>query len=183
MQSSDPPEILITTSKIQAGKSQGMSFFPPTPTSTSGIETKGISFLGNGGRLFRIYLLNLILMLVSFGAYYFWGKAKVRNYLYEHTEFEGDHFRFHGTGQELLVGWLKVFIVVAFYIFFIGMGQAVWPRYITQEVNQLITIVLVGLSIPFAIVGSRRYRMSRSSWKGIRFSFRGRVRDFFVICL
>ena len=160
-----------------------MSFFPPTLASTSDIVTKKISFLGNGGRLFQIYLSNLILMLNSFGTYYFWGKAKVRNYLYIHTEFEGDHFRFHGTGQELLVGWLKVVIFVGLYIFFIGMGQAVWPEYITQEVSQLITIVLVSLSIPFAIVGSRRYRMSRSSWKGIRFSFRGRVRDFFVICL
>lgn len=32
--------------------------------------------------------------------------------------------------------------------------------------------------IPLAMVGARRYRLSRTSWRGIRFSFRGRVADF-----
>jgi uncharacterized membrane protein YjgN (DUF898 family) len=31
---------------------------------------------------------------------------------------------------------------------------------------------------PIAVVGSRRFRLSRTSWRGIRFSFRGRARDF-----
>ena len=32
--------------------------------------------------------------------------------------------------------------------------------------------------MPVAMVGARRYRLSRTSWRGIRFSFRGRVGDF-----
>ncbi len=35
--------------------------------------------------------------------------------------------------------------------------------------------------IPFVTVASRRYRMSRTSWRGTRFSFRGRVWDFFKV--
>ena len=34
------------------------------------------------------------------------------------------------------------------------------------------------LMVPVAMVGARRYRLSRMSWRGIRFSFRGRVRPF-----
>ena len=38
---------------------------------------------------------------------------------------------------------------------------------------------LLGLLLmPVAMVGARRYRLSRTSWRGIRFSFRGRLRDF-----
>jgi uncharacterized membrane protein YjgN (DUF898 family) len=37
--------------------------------------------------------------------------------------------------------------------------------------------------IPFAIASSRRYRMSRSSWRGIRFSFRGSAADFIRLFL
>src|SRR5436309_870962 len=38
---------------------------------------------------------------------------------------------------------------------------------------------LVGLlMVPVAMVGARRYRLSRMSWRGIRFSFRGRARQF-----
>lgn len=42
-------------------------------------------------------------------------------------------------------------------------------------------IVLYGFTLvitPVAIVGSRRYRLSRASWRGIRFSFEGRAREF-----
>jgi uncharacterized membrane protein YjgN (DUF898 family) len=46
-----------------------------------------------------------------------------------------------------------------------------------------IMIVLLGyfiliLFMPLAIVGSRRYRLSRTSWRGIRFSFRGGLKGF-----
>src|SRR5262249_58412699 len=34
---------------------------------------------------------------------------------------------------------------------------------------------------PIAMVGARRYRLSRSSWRGIRFSFRGRVWELIKI--
>jgi uncharacterized membrane protein YjgN (DUF898 family) len=38
---------------------------------------------------------------------------------------------------------------------------------------------LLGLFlVPVAMVGARRYRLSRTSWRGIRFSFRGSVREF-----
>jgi len=36
---------------------------------------------------------------------------------------------------------------------------------------------------PLAAVGARRYRMSRLSWRGIRFSFRGRVRELLKLYL
>src|SRR2546426_1122654 len=38
---------------------------------------------------------------------------------------------------------------------------------------------LIGLVlVPIGMVGARRYRLSRVSWRGIRFSFRGRAREF-----
>jgi uncharacterized membrane protein YjgN (DUF898 family) len=43
-----------------------------------------------------------------------------------------------------------------------------------QTVLWLIGLLLV----PVAMVGARRYRLSRTSWRGIRFSFRGSVHEF-----
>jgi uncharacterized membrane protein YjgN (DUF898 family) len=37
--------------------------------------------------------------------------------------------------------------------------------------------VLYFLFTPVAMVGSRRYRLTRTSWRGIRFSFRGRAKN------
>jgi len=43
--------------------------------------------------------------------------------------------------------------------------------------------VLFLIFIPVAMVGSRRYRLTRTSWRGIRFSFRGRAWTFIPIFL
>ena len=39
------------------------------------------------------------------------------------------------------------------------------------------------LFFPIAMVGSIRYRLSRTSWRGIRFSFRGQLGEFYLLCL
>src|SRR5437867_6578903 len=44
--------------------------------------------------------------------------------------------------------------------------------------TRLFTSLLVFMFVPIAMVGARRYRLSRTSWRGIRFSFRGRARAF-----
>ncbi len=43
--------------------------------------------------------------------YYCWAKTRVRRYLFSETAFEGDRFAYHGTGKELLLGFLKAFVV------------------------------------------------------------------------
>lgn len=37
---------------------------------------------------------------------------------------------------------------------------------------------IIVVAIAVATVGARRYRLSRTSWRGIRFSFRGRIFDY-----
>jgi hypothetical protein len=81
---------------------------PPSPHSPSlkgGAENAAaarLSFHGKGGELFGIYLINIFLSLVTLGIYYFWGKVKIRNYLFSHTEFWQERFVYRGTGKELV---------------------------------------------------------------------------------
>ncbi len=145
-------------------------------------ETHRLTFLGRGGTLFGIYILNVFLTLVTFGIYSFWGRVKVRSYLMSQTECEGDRLAYHGSGKELLLGFLKAMVVFGIPIALLTAVRDV------LDVGQLIKIsagLVVYLLIiflgPFATVAARRYRMSRTSWRGIRFSFRGRVWDFFKV--
>ncbi len=80
------------------------------------------SFVGNAGALFGIQLVNLLLTVVTLGIYSFWGKTRVRGYLWSQTEFEGDRFAYHGTGKELLIGWLKAFAIL--FVLFGGLALA-----------------------------------------------------------
>jgi uncharacterized membrane protein YjgN (DUF898 family) len=50
-----------------------------------------------------------------------------------------------------------------------------------QIIAGLLVTMIFLVFFPVAIVGARRYRLSRTSWRGIRFSFRGPVKDFIVL--
>lgn len=140
---------------------------------------KGLTFFGDGGTLFGIFIQNFLLSIVTLGIYSFWGRTRVRQYLWSQTELDGDRFAYHGTGNELLKGWAKAMLVLfAFYALvygaFFGLQRVLGPAG-AQAVGVLFFYVGLALLIPVALVGARRYRMSRTSWRGIRFSFHGRV--------
>ncbi len=104
---------------------------------------------------------------------------KVREYLLSQTEFEGDRFAYHGTGKELLIGTLKAALVFGVPIGFLTVVRDVLQvRPVIKVVAAVLIYAIVIVFIPLAMVSARRYRLSRISWRGIRFSLRGRARDF-----
>lgn len=146
-------------------------------SSESQAVSYGVSFHGDGGTLFRIYAINLLKVLGTLGVYYFWLKAKVRGYVYSQTELAGERFAFHGTGLELLKGWAKAAVlIIAVVALLAGVESAVSPE-AAEVAGRILGIAFGVFVVPVAIVGSRRYRLSRTSWRGIRFVFRGRVND------
>ena len=82
------------------------------PKATEGPNVHRLSFHGSGGSLFGIQIVNLFLTLVTLGIYSFWGRVKVRKYMMSQSDFEGDRFAYHGTGKELLIGWLKAIVII-----------------------------------------------------------------------
>ena len=137
-------------------------------------------FTGAGGALFTIHFKNFLLTLITLGIYAFWGRAEVRRYLYAQTEFAGDRFTFHGTGNEMLRGWFRAIGLVLVCVI-----VSVVVTLLFAEALGVLTFyaVLFFVLLPFALVGSRKYRLSRTSWRGIRFSFREAARDFLAIYL
>lgn len=134
------------------------------------------SFYGTAGTLFGIHIVNILLTILTLSIYRFWGKVKVRRYIYGQSEFMGDRFAYHGTGGELFRGWIKaVFVLGGGYGTIIALSIYVEPLLI----NLIYPFFLI--IIPFAQVGVRRYRLSRTSWHAVRFSFRGTFREGFRI--
>lgn len=152
-----------------------------------------LSYHGTGGSLLGLALKNALLTMITLGIYSFWGKNAIRVFHYSHTEMEGDRFAYHGTGMELLRGTLKAFGIILVLVVgvvalsFIG-GASLGTQ--QQPIPPVMTTVLVGLLYAgtallmlAAINGARRYRLSRSSWRGIRFSFHGRLGPFLSMML
>lgn len=135
-----------------------------------------LEFQGSGKDFFGINIVNWLLTIITLGFYYPWAKAKKLQFLYGATALDGDNFTFHGTGKEMFKGFIKV--ILMFFTFFILIG------FLTKFVSPFLAIILnylivIGI-IPLAIHGSYRYRMSRTSWRGIRFGYRGDKKDLYL---
>jgi uncharacterized membrane protein YjgN (DUF898 family) len=141
-------------------------------------SSRSLTFHGAGGTLFGIYIVNVLLTLATLGWYRFWGKVRVRNFMLSQTSFEGDRFAYHGTGKELLLGFFKALLFVGLPITVLGAVAELSQNKMVFVGIRIFTSVLLLVFIPVAIVGAWRYRLSRTSWRGIRFSFRGRASAF-----
>ncbi len=144
----------------------------PAPGNSEEINPQKLSFHGSGGSLFGIQIVNLFVTLVTLGIYSFWGRVKVRKYMLSQSDFAGDRFAYHGTGKELLIGWLKAVVIIGVPI----------VALMLLSTGALIYVVFA-LFMPVAVVNARRYRLNRTSWRGVRFSFRGGVMEFFKISI
>jgi uncharacterized membrane protein YjgN (DUF898 family) len=170
-----PPTPLQPTPPVAMKHVPAMSF---KPSAHLALDAHGIEFEGDGSTLFFMHLYQLALTGLTLGVYHFWAKVKVREYLFSMTGFAGDRFAYHGLGKELLLGWLKVagiFGTVLGIGLFLEFGLKIDGGMIVGQG----LVYLVGLALlPIALVGSQRYRLSRTSWRGIRFSFRGPTLQF-----
>ena len=158
---------------------------PPVPVvwdpgpPAAGADVNRLSFHGVGGSLFGIHIVNVFLTIVTLGVFYFWGKARVRRYLWSQTAIAGDRFAFHGTGREMFLGFLKAVLIFAVPLIALSIvynSPSVWG--IVRALAYFLAYLIGAVFYPLAIVGARRYRLSRSSWRGIRFSFRGSGKEF-----
>src|SRR5687767_7359068 len=86
---------------------------PSKPLTANVPKQYQLRFLGEGGALFAIQIVNLLLMIVTLGLYYPWAKAKTLRYIYGATEFEGSTLQFHGTGAEMFKGFIKAILIIA----------------------------------------------------------------------
>ena len=75
-------------------------------------EDWSLTFLGRGGELFRIFLVNFWLKILTLGIDHPWAKARVLCYLYASTRLHDTDFQFHGNGRELFIGWFKALLAL-----------------------------------------------------------------------
>jgi len=135
-----------------------------------------LEFNGKGSEFFSVTIVNWLLTILTFGFYYPWAKARKLQFLYGETSLNGDSFSFHGTGKEMFRGFIKAILIIGFLysLFFLFL-------YLKLPILAIVILYLGILAlVPFAIHGSYRYRMSRTSWRGIRFGYRGNRKEFSI---
>jgi uncharacterized membrane protein YjgN (DUF898 family) len=127
----------------------------------------GARFLGDERAFWPLLIRGAVLLLVTLGIYRFWLATDVRRFLWSNTEIAGDGLEYVGTARELLLGFLiaialLVPINVAFFLAAFGRG---W----LSQMSGLIALIVLGLLGQFAVYRARRYRLTRTVYRGIRF--------------
>jgi len=143
---------------------------PPTASTQEPIP---IRFSGQGGEYFRIWIVNLLLTIVTVGIYSAWAKVRRLQYFYRHTELAGSSFDFHGSPVKILAGRLIALALAVGYRFSIGLRSRV----------TILVVIAIALALPWLLRNSFRFRLYNSSWRGIRFHFRGSVAGSYRVFL
>jgi uncharacterized membrane protein YjgN (DUF898 family) len=144
---------------------------PPGPPPMPIPPPMPVGFSGSRREFFDLAKRGAALEFVTLGFYRFWLLTDIRRHLWSNTLVDGDAAEYTGRGKELLIGFLVALaILVPIYLgyFLIGLEA---ERY--QAFASIPLIVFFYLFGQFAIYRARRYRMTRTVWRGVRFWMTG----------
>jgi uncharacterized membrane protein YjgN (DUF898 family) len=145
-----------------------MSAVPPYPPPLPPVAS---AFSGDRGEFRRLATRGALLELVTVGFYRFWLATDIRRHLWSHTALDGDAFEYTGRGKELLMGFLfALAILVPIYLAYFLVGLEAERLKAFASIPLFVFFYVFG---QFAIYRARRYRLTRTVWRGVRFWMEG----------
>ncbi|HMF20956.1 MAG TPA: DUF898 family protein [Pseudolabrys sp.] len=131
----------------------------------------GVRFLGQRRSYWRLLIRGAALLMVTLGIYRFWLATDVRRFLWSNTEIAGEALEYTGTPLELLIGFLvAIAILIPIYA---GFFVAALDLGVLGKLSGLIAFAALGLLGQYAIYRARRYRLTRTVYRGLRFHQQG----------
>ncbi len=130
-------------------------------------RTLGLDFTASGSEYFRIWIVNLLLIVVTLGFYLPFAKARRLQYFYANTRLDGQALAFHGDPWRMLRGYSLMLVLFGGYALsghfspWAGLGM----------------FALLMLLWPALWRSSLRFRLHNTSWRGLRFGFTGTLAD------
>lgn len=132
----------------------------------SGTRTGLITFDRNAPGLTGIAVRGVLLSLVTFGIYRFWYITELRRFFWNRTIVDSSPGEYTGRGMELFLGFLVALaILIPLYVVLFGAGFAVPAIAPYASVLSFLALFVLG---QYAIYRGRRYRATRTLWRGIR---------------
>ena len=124
-----------------------------------------VRFSGDSKAFWRLLLRGAVLLAVTLGIYRFWLATDVRRFLWSHTEIAGEGLEYNGTAAELLVGFLiaiALLVPINLGFFVLALGTA-------GELFSVLGFPVLFVLGQFAVYRARRYRLTRTVLRGVRF--------------
>jgi len=137
----------------------GASFRPSSPVR--------LRFVGRRRDYWGLMIRGSVLQAITLGIYRFWLFTDMRRFLWAGTEVEGEPLEYTGTAVELLIGFLiaigiLVPIYAMFYVASLELG-------ILSRLSGVVAFVVLAGFGQYAVYRARRYRLTRTVFRGLRF--------------
>jgi uncharacterized membrane protein YjgN (DUF898 family) len=108
------------------------------------------------------------LTIVTLGIYRFWYKTDLRRWYWRNTVIGGQGLEYRGTAREKFIGFLFALAVVL-PLYFAG---ALVGLFASEQLGNTITsisVLIIAFLVQYGAYRSRRYRLTRTVWRGLRF--------------
>jgi uncharacterized membrane protein YjgN (DUF898 family) len=133
---------------------------------------------GNTGSLLLLWLKVLGLSIITLGFYRFWGRTRIRTYLWSHVSLLGDRCEYDGTGMELFLRFVVALFIVVPLLSITQLAALIGLGLFWAKVASLVQLALFFYLSYFAVYAGRRYRTSRTLWRGIRGGLDGSANSY-----
>jgi uncharacterized membrane protein YjgN (DUF898 family) len=123
-----------------------------------------VRFRGEARTFWRLLIHGAVFLMITLGLYRFWLTTDIRRFLWSNTELAGQSFEYTGTARELLLGFLIAITILVplyavFFLITLGLG----------ELSGLIALLVLTFLGHYAVYRARRYRLTRTVYRGVRF--------------
>lgn len=144
------------------------------PSDNSDIkQSHEFEFTGKAGEYFKIWIVNIVLTILTLGIYSAWAKVRNKRYFYGNTHLDGSSFEYTASPISILKGRLIAFAVIGVYV----VAVSFYP--VTKPVFWLIFVT----ALPVLVVKALTFNARNSVFRNIRFDFRGRYGDAFMVLI
>jgi len=128
-----------------------------------------IVFTGNGTEYAKIYFVNLALSILTLGIYSAWAKVRNKRYFYGNTILAQSSFEYHASPIQILKGRLLVVGLFILYNILAGVAPALAG----------VLFIFILAALPWLILKATQFNMRNSSYRQIRFDFKGDAGEMF----
>ncbi|MDO4705180.1 MAG: DUF898 family protein [Comamonadaceae bacterium] len=126
------------------------------------VKAYRLKFTGTGAEYFRVWFVNVLLMVLTLGIYTPWARKRTVEYFFGHSVLARSPLEFTAETRRMVIG------------FFIFLGLYSLFKQATNSQNALLVglaLLAAAVSVPFLWGSARRFRVTATRWRGLRLRF------------
>lgn len=143
-----------------------------------------LKYHGKIGKIYAIWIVNIILTICTLFIYKPWAKTRMRKYIYSSFSIDGERLEYTGIGKELFSSIIKVGLLMFLVSFIMTFGLIIFLMYqgnpqeyidkILENASTALYFSFVYLIVFYAQFSALRYRLAKTTWRGIRGKLSGK---------